>query len=516
MTVKNIIYNATIRLELEGKLLMPDSYAEAFCKEAQRAGILVEDCSHMEKFIKTLNKDFQLELMDYRIKTMDELTRFLIAKLNRTDPSQCIKKLETQIIFTKKVLQVVELLHNKDASMLAKRSFELLNTGGNSAQMEQFKQLWINFASTYDDSFLDKLKSVGSVDDCDLKKTIDNLNLSLEPSGRLDKNIDLSGIASLIISSLTPSIAASVSDEIISISDRIQKDPSSLGILSVEEEIRNAISLRIALDKQSVKNMITSLDGVLDKLSSKLITMIERSDTSNHDIQTIKHDLEVSSDEASTNFKIAHKKLFMIAVALEKNTEDFSSELKKHNNEVAILTQHVHDLKEELAAIKKESKEDFLTKIYNRRALNEFLLNREAEFKRNGRNFSIVMFDLDKFKSVNDTYGHEAGDAILSAFSKILSQEARNVDIVGRYGGEEFMVILSETDTKGAVVFAEKVRVHVQNAHFLYKDQRIDITISAGVCERKVQDTIERVINSADEYLYQAKNNGRNQVAYKQ
>ena len=147
--------------------------------------------------------------------------------------------------------------------------------------------------------------------------------------------------------------------------------------------------------------------------------------------------------------------------------------------------------------------------------MDEQIAIKEAEFKRYGHNFTIIMFDLDKFKDVNDTYGHDAGDAVLAAFAKILQSEARTVDIVGRFGGEEFMALLNKTDTKGGVVFAEKVRKHVAKAKFMYKKERIHVTVSSGVSERSKHLSSDAVMNSADEYLYKAKTDGRNRVAYK-
>ena len=200
---------------------------------------------------------------------------------------------------------------------------------------------------------------------------------------------------------------------------------------------------------------------------------------------------------------------------MEENTQDLSKDLKTHNNEVVELNARVRKLEVELAKAKEDAKEDFLTKLNNKRALDELLAHKEAEFERYGRNFSIIMFDLDHFKDVNDNYGHDAGDAVLSAFAKILKKEARTVDVVGRFGGEEFMAILSEADTKGGVVFAEKVRVHVEKARFMYKGERINVTVSSGVSERKKHTSVKNAINSSDEYLYKAKKDGRNQVAYK-
>jgi len=269
MTIQTIIKKAIKRLELEGKHLTPDFYAESFCKEATKAGMMVEDCNHIDKFSKTLNKEFQKELKQYRIRTMHELTRFLISKLNRTNPSQCSELLESQELLLKRVLQVVEVLHNKEASDLAKRSLELLNSSPTSAQVGQFRQLWVNFITTYDDTFLQTLSHFGDIDTNDLQKSIKNLNI--KSSDNKSKNINLKNISSLLVSSLVPSIASSVNDKIANVSQKIKKDPSLLDSVSVASEIKSAISLRIALDKESVKDMVVSLDGVLDKLLLDLL-----------------------------------------------------------------------------------------------------------------------------------------------------------------------------------------------------------------------------------------------------
>jgi len=514
MTIQTIISKAVKRLKLEGKLLTPDFYAEAFCKEAQKANMQVEDCQHLTKFNAMLNKDLQKELKNYNIKTMHEFVRFLISKLNRTNPTQCSDTLESQTLLTKRILQVVTVLHNKEASELAQKTLELLENGAQPEQLDQFRQRWVNFLTTYDDTFLQKLKEYGEVDTDDLQKTIENLHLECVSTEDV-QSVNLQKISKLLIASFVPSIASSVNDTIASLSEKIRNNPALLESVSVENEIKSAISLRIALDKETVKEMVESIDGVLDKLSLRLIDMIESSDNSNIEIQTIKKELESYTEESTSNFKIAHKKLFTIAVALEENTKLLSKDLHGHNDDVIALSKKVKRLEKELEAAKRESKEDFLTKLYNKRALDEFLELKEAEYKRYERNYAMVMFDLDHFKRVNDTYGHEAGDAVLSAFAKILKQEARTVDIVGRFGGEEFLALLSDTDLKGGVAFAKKVLAHVEKSRFMYQGKRIKVTCSAGVSERSQHISLEATINSADEYLYVAKNSGRNRVEYK-
>lgn len=514
MTIQAIIKKAVKRLELEGNLLTPDFYAEAFCKEAGKAGINTDDCSHVKKFTSTLNKEFQKELTQYHIKSMSELARFLIAKLNRTNSSHCANLLESQTMFTKRVLQVVEVLHNKKASEIARKSIDLLDREASASEIDQYRQLWVNFITTYDDTFLERLKTIGTIDPRDLKTSIENLNIKDSPD-KLVSSMELSSIASLLVASLVPSIASSVNDKIASISEKIKKTPSLLESSSIESEIKSVISLRIALDKQSVKEMVESLDGVLDKLSNRLIDMIERSDSSTVEIQNIKAELEAYHEEPITNFKVAHKKLYTIAIALEENTQALSKDLKSHSGEVKLMSKKIEKLEKELKAAREDSKEDFLTKLYNRRALDELMDIKESEFERYSHNYTVVMFDLDHFKLINDKYGHDAGDAVLSAFADILKNEARTVDVVGRYGGEEFIAILSETGSEGGAIFAEKVRKKVQKARFMYKNQKIDVTLSCGVSERSTHTSMQSTITSADEFLYKAKETGRNKVVSK-
>jgi diguanylate cyclase (GGDEF)-like protein len=509
MTINGIIKKAIERLKDENKLLTPEYYTEAFCKEAKLAGMIIEECNQVDKYAKTLNNEFQVELKQYRLKTTQELMRYLISKLNRMNPTNCAELLIENQLLTKRILEAVELLHNKEAAELAGKSIDLLSIpNASKEQFSTYRQAWVNFITNYDDSFFNHLKSMGKVYYKDLKSTIENL--SEEKS--IAKEGNLKQIAAIIIASLVPSIASSINEKIAKISDNLRKNPEILTMQSIEKELRAAIKLRISLDKNTLKAMIQSLDSVLDKLSLQLIGMIEKSDQSNTEIKDIKIDLENLNKQNNLDFKTAHNRLYTIAIALEENTAALSQDLKAHDNEVKLLGKKIEGLEKELEDAKQNSREDFLTKLYNRRALDDYMEIKENEFTRYGRNFSVVMFDIDHFKKVNDTFGHEAGDAVLSAFAAILKKDCRTVDIVGRYGGEEFLAILSETDIEGGVIFAEKVRAHVEEAKFMYQNQRINVTLSAGVSMRSKFPSQKATVNSADEKLYLAKQNGRNKV----
>jgi len=141
--------------------------------------------------------------------------------------------------------------------------------------------------------------------------------------------------------------------------------------------------------------------------------------------------------------------------------------------------------------------------------------NEEIEFSRAGRlPLSLAMIDIDFFKKVNDTYGHQAGDTVLCKLAEILSDEKRPRDILGRYGGEEFILMLVNTAAADAVNVCERIRNRVKSSVFTYKDTAVNITISAGLSSNAhlKNPALEEMIKAADKFLYKAKKNGRNQV----
>jgi diguanylate cyclase (GGDEF)-like protein len=157
---------------------------------------------------------------------------------------------------------------------------------------------------------------------------------------------------------------------------------------------------------------------------------------------------------------------------------------------------------------------DGLTGLDNRRHLNERIDEMFQHAQRLSEPFSIVMCDLDKFKSVNDTYGHQAGDEVLKQLASILKEEAREIDRVGRYGGEEFMLLLPGTVLDAAVTFAERVRKHVERHTFTFPGGSTKRTASFGVAgwpHPKIADS-DTLVRMADDALYVAKETGRNRV----
>ncbi len=160
------------------------------------------------------------------------------------------------------------------------------------------------------------------------------------------------------------------------------------------------------------------------------------------------------------------------------------------------------------------SQTDALTGLDNRRHLNERIEEMFMHAQRLSEPFSLVMCDLDKFKSVNDTYGHQAGDEVLKQLATILKEEAREIDRVGRYGGEEFMLLLPGTVLDAAVTFAERVRRKIEGHTFTFLGGTLTRTASFGVSawpHPKI-DQCDTLVRAADDALYVAKETGRNRV----
>ncbi|HEX9021210.1 MAG TPA: diguanylate cyclase, partial [Nitrospirota bacterium] len=157
---------------------------------------------------------------------------------------------------------------------------------------------------------------------------------------------------------------------------------------------------------------------------------------------------------------------------------------------------------------------DGLTCLLNRRALIEVLAHEFGRADRYGADLSVILCDVDNLKKINDTYGHTAGDQALLTVSEMLRKSLRQSDIVGRYGGDEFMIILPETSLAGAESFAEKIRVAVERADIFSGRQRIRLSLSIGVAGfRTLTDTIDALVARADAALYASKNVGRNKVS---
>jgi two-component system, cell cycle response regulator len=157
---------------------------------------------------------------------------------------------------------------------------------------------------------------------------------------------------------------------------------------------------------------------------------------------------------------------------------------------------------------------DGLTGLFNHRHVHDLLHEEHERSKRSGDFVAIAMLDLDRFKQLNDTHGHPTGDIVLSETSRILRENAREIDMIGRYGGEEFIAVLPGADEEAAFQFAERVRLAVEEHVFRDDTKEIRMTLSGGVASGRAVDfpVPDELIRRADQALYEAKGAGRNRI----
>ncbi len=172
------------------------------------------------------------------------------------------------------------------------------------------------------------------------------------------------------------------------------------------------------------------------------------------------------------------------------------------------------DLQAALEVNKRLATTDELTGLYNRRYFMEKLAQQKALSERNNSDFVIFYCDLDNFKNINDTFGHHTGDIVLQKFSEILKSSIREIDYAARFGGEEFVGLLVDTDLENARKVTERIRSSLDDFNFNDIAPSLNSTVSIGIANFKEFNTIQETLMSADNRMYHAKNTGRNKVVY--
>lgn len=239
-----------------------------------------------------------------------------------------------------------------------------------------------------------------------------------------------------------------------------------------------------------------------------VITLISRL---YHFLVKDKQKAQVEALEHAVASKKAQENLIKLQ---EENQEELEQRVQERTLELNIALSELESLNIEL---EQKNTTDELTSLHNRRFYDQKIL---AEYRRSKRNLtplSLIILDIDHFKNVNDRYGHLAGDKCLSWTGQIIKQNLkRSTDLACRYGGEEFVLILPDTDQVGALALAESIRKLVKEFEFVYQKQQLPLTISCGVTTYLQQDNItpKEIFLAADKALYAAKNAGRNQVKF--
>lgn len=283
-------------------------------------------------------------------------------------------------------------------------------------------------------------------------------------------------------------------------------------------------------EREQVTDFIAEIGNSLFELEHQFVKSVMQSEQ-NHTaatsftglLESHIEDLKKSAQITSTlaEFKsLVMSRLASIRAALEEKRKAEQERQAFLDMEVQDLQQNLSRVKKEIAqvqekrkALEKEILIDQLTGIANRRAFKRRLKEELQRYQRYRHFFSILFFDIDHFKSINDEFGHWAGDKCLKELIKRVKPISRETDFIARWGGEEFVMVLPGTDLESAAGVAERLRKMIENTRFLYHKQEISLTVSIGVTEVVPADqTQEAIFNRVDKAMYDAKRKGRNLV----
>ena len=285
----------------------------------------------------------------------------------------------------------------------------------------------------------------------------------------------------------------------------------------VQEEKRQLEALLHELTRQ-LQEIDRSLGGTWERTRQRFEASRALDAAVRREMDGLREQTDRASDLEALRASV-HQTLQAIRTHLEEHRAADSereaalrAEVERLRRTVARLEHEVEEHREQVKRTREMSLRDPLTGCFNRLAYRERARAEEARWRRYGNPLSVVVLDVDRFKAINDTFGHRAGDKVLRTIAQLVGSQLREVDFFGRYGGEEFVILLPETDLAAAVAVAEKVRRAVEAFRFHARGKRIPITVSCGVAQLREGDTVDAAFHRADQALYRAKAEGRNRT----
>jgi two-component system cell cycle response regulator len=264
-------------------------------------------------------------------------------------------------------------------------------------------------------------------------------------------------------------------------------------------------ALRLANEDEAIDLVVTDLEMPLMN-GYKLISAMRAHESSRLVNMPV---IVVTGD----NDTAAREKAFIAGandfIAKTSDHVEFLARVRAHVK----LAQTIQELEQSRRYLKEQADTDPLTKLANRRSFFQSASTSLAQTLRQNEHFSIIILDIDHFKRINDTYGHQAGDVVLQQLAMVLSTAIREGDSLARIGGEEFVVASPYTNRLAAIVLSERLRKAVEGSEFVFEGNRIPVTISLGIASlSKAGDDIDRLLAIADSRLYLAKQKGRNRI----
>lgn len=261
-------------------------------------------------------------------------------------------------------------------------------------------------------------------------------------------------------------------------------------------------------------SVLGAVGGAVDSYKLEQDADLALEDELNYQLSSMSQSVS-SATEVSTLKSEIENHLQSIRIAVVKrqqarNDTDVGGELSTLERRLRQVEEEARSVKVELEEQKQKAVTDSLTGLPNREAYSQRAYHEWQRMKRFGHPLVLAVCDIDRFKSVNDTFGHQTGDRVLQVLGRTISQRLRSVDFMARYGGEEFVIILPETSPDAAFKLLDMIREAIAKAPFRFKQEPLDVTLSVGIVSVHNDETIDEAFARADKLLYRAKDEGRN------
>jgi diguanylate cyclase len=339
------------------------------------------------------------------------------------------------------------------------------------------------------------------------------------------------GISDFCIQLLdTLSLPAELSAQVEALKDKLGAGLSDHTIAPALNAIANIISAmrrQMEVENRELQDFLRQLTENLKDIDQNLAGAKDQHRAavdSGREFDAVVHahvkDIETTVDDAPEANQLKQQiqgRLDAIRRHLEQYRHAEESRQQQLEDQLARLNTRVHSMESEGEQLRQRLQEkhqqavrDPLTGLHNRLAFDERVMQEFARWKRYDQPLVLMMIDIDHFKRVNDSYGHKAGDKALLLIADQLRNHLRESDFLARLGGEEFVVLMPETDLASAIVAADKLRSAVEQCQFHYQGAQVPITISGGLAQLQQDDSIERLFQRADDAMYRAKAAGRN------
>lgn len=258
-------------------------------------------------------------------------------------------------------------------------------------------------------------------------------------------------------------------------------------------DLKNTHSISMA-----VGNIILFAQGAIHRIEGDTKQYSDQLSSASRQLSTVALDQDVES----------------LVTKLLTETQGMHDSSVKLRDELNEANRKIEQMNEEFIRIRHESLTDPLTGLKNRRAFDKEIVQVHNAASISREPLSLLLVDIDHFKNVNDTHGHLLGDCVIKRVAQWLMESVRGKDLIARFGGEEFVLILPETDLRGAASVAENIRSNIAKRTLRHGDKTIGrVTVSVGAVQIKEGESVEGLINRADQALYQAKREGRNRIA---